>query len=129
MPQPADRARAAADGIALCICPFLLPYACAPAREARVLRAPLPGLCRTSGSTVGFGSLTVGELGTAALDSPHPVEGIAARRAFWRTANAALARFADGIDASRLEAIRAALEAATPTAIELSARRMAIQGD
>src|SRR5216683_2347234 len=59
----------------------------------------------------------IGELGAIsapAVNCPYEIEAIAARRRFWRTANAALARFGDRIDASLEPTIRAALEARVP---------------
>src|ERR1700675_2261650 len=53
----------------------------------------------------------VGELGAisvAALHMPDEIQGIVARRTFWRTANAALARVAGLIDGSQEAVIRAA---------------------
>src|SRR5258707_14532488 len=55
-------------------------------------------------------SRELGAISAAALDSANTMEGIVARRAFWRTANATLARFSDRIDASLEGTIRAALQ-------------------
>ena len=71
----------------------------------------------------------VGELGAisvGALDVADEIEGIAARKAFWRTANAALARVAGRIDGSQEAAIRAALEARVPSATPGELRRLAL---
>src|SRR5204863_212878 len=56
----------------------------------------------------------LGAISPARLDPADTVEGIVARRAFWRTADAALARFSDRIDASLDETIRAALQSRVP---------------
>ena len=50
----------------------------------------------------------LGAISPARLGPANTVEGIVARRAFWRTADAALARFSDRIDASLDGTIRAA---------------------
>src|SRR5260221_3006749 len=73
----------------------------------------------------------VGELGAIsppALDSANTMEGIIARRAFWRRANAALARFADRIDASLEATIRAALQAQVPMVTPNEQRRLSLLG-
>ncbi len=54
------------------------------------------------------------------------IQGIAARRTFWRTANAALTRMADRIDTSQEAAIRASLEARVPSATPGELRRLAL---
>src|SRR6202162_5379743 len=71
----------------------------------------------------------VGELGAisaTALNSASTIEAITPRRAFWRTAGAALARFADRIDASQEGAIRAALQARGPTVTPDELRRLSL---
>jgi hypothetical protein len=73
----------------------------------------------------------VGELraiSSPALDSANTIEGIIARRAFWRGTNAALARFADRVDASLQGAIRAALQAQVPMVTPNELRRLSLLG-
>src|SRR5260221_7403835 len=73
----------------------------------------------------------VGELGAispAALDSANTMEGIIARRGFWRRANAALARFADRLDASLEGTIRAALQGRVPVITSNELHRLSLLG-
>ena len=68
----------------------------------------------------------LGAISVAALHMPDEIQGIVARRTFWRTANAALARVAGLIDGSHEAVIRAALEARVPSATPEELRRLAL---
>src|SRR5438067_3458440 len=68
----------------------------------------------------------LGAISPARLDPADTVEGIVARRAFWRTADAALARFSDRIDASLDETIRAALQSRVPVVTPNELRRVSL---
>jgi hypothetical protein len=71
----------------------------------------------------------VGELGAIsppALEAANTMEGIIARRAFWHTANAALTRLADRIDASVESIIRSALHAKVPVLAHSELRRLSL---
>ena len=68
----------------------------------------------------------LGAISAAALDPANTMEGIVARRAFWRTANATLARFSDRIDASLEGTIRAALQGRVPTVTPKELRRLSL---
>src|SRR4051812_23618392 len=68
----------------------------------------------------------LGAISPACLDPANTMEGIVARRAFWRTADAALARFSDRIDASLEETIRAALQPRVPVVTPNELRRVSL---
>ena len=68
----------------------------------------------------------LGAISPARIEPANTVEGIVARRAFWRTADAALARFSDRIDASLDETIRAALQSRVPVVTPNELRRVSL---